>query len=77
MSESGWPGLTIMDQGPGIPREDRERVVQRFVRLPGQETGGAGLGLSIVARIAELHGAGLQIDDRPQGGLAVRVDFPS
>jgi len=71
------PGLAVMDQGPGIPAEDRERVVQRFVRLLGQDAGGAGLGLSIAARIAELHGARLLIDDRPQGGLAVRVDFPS
>lgn len=71
------PGLAVMDQGPGIPPEERERVVQRFVRLPGQDARGAGLGLSIVARIAELHGARLWIDDRPQGGLVVRVDFPS
>jgi two-component system sensor histidine kinase QseC len=77
------PGLVVMDQGPGIPTEARERVVQRFVRLPGQDACGAGLGLSIVARIAELHGARLLIDDwsqgddRPQGGLAVRVVFPS
>lgn len=71
------PGLAVMDQGPGIPAEDRERVVQRFVRLLGQDAGGAGLGLSIAARIAELHGTRLLIDARPQGGLAVRVDFPS
>ncbi len=69
------PGLAVMDQGPGIPPGDRERVVQRFVRLPGQDASGAGLGLSIVARIAELHGARLSLEDRPQGGLVVRVDF--
>jgi signal transduction histidine kinase len=73
--------LTVSDDGPGIPPDQREQVLQRFHRLAGQEIQGSGLGLSIVARIAELHGARLSLGDglpNPQGsqGLCVRVDFP-
>lgn len=72
--------LTVSDSGPGIPPQARRQVLRRFQRLAGQDTEGSGLGLSIVARIAELHGARLELDDglvREQGrGLAVRVAFP-
>lgn len=68
--------LRVIDQGPGISSAERERVLQRFVRLPGNQASGAGLGLSIVARIAELHGARLCLDEAPRGGLVVTVTFP-
>jgi two-component system sensor histidine kinase QseC len=55
--------LMVSDSGPGIPAEQRAQVLQRFHRLAGQETEGSGLGLSIVARIAELHGARLELAD--------------
>lgn len=66
--------LTVSDSGPGIPAEQRTAVLQRFHRLADQETEGSGLGLSIVARIAELHGASLELDDGiGNAGLAVRL----
>ncbi|MDK9725615.1 MAG: ATP-binding protein [Sterolibacteriaceae bacterium MAG5] len=68
--------LTVVDSGPGIPAAERERMLERFSRLAGQEIDGSGLGLSIVRRIAELHGARLTLGDAPGGGLAVSVDFP-
>ncbi len=69
--------LTISDSGPGIPPAERENVMRRFHRLAGQETEGSGLGLSIVARIAELHGAQLVLRDADAGrGLSVQVVFP-
>jgi two-component system sensor histidine kinase QseC len=68
--------LTITDQGPGIPAGERDKVGQRFYRVLGTEEYGSGLGLSIVKRIAELHGAGIDLGDGEQGkGLAVAVRF--
>ena len=68
--------LTVTDQGPGIPAGERDKVGQRFYRALGTEEYGSGLGLSIVKRIAELHGANLVLEDGPQGrGLSVTVRF--
>lgn len=68
--------LTVTDTGPGIPAHERAPVFHRFYRLAGQETQGSGLGLSIVARIAELHGAQLELADGESGDdLLVRVRF--
>lgn len=73
-----WVELTVADTGPGIPPELRARAVERFYRVAGQQLEGSGLGLSIVARIAEIHGATLALEDAPgQGGLLVRLRLPS
>lgn len=72
-SEAGV-SLVVSDSGPGIPADERENALRRFHRLAGQEAEGSGLGLSIVARIAELHGASLELDDGIGNvGLAVRL----
>ncbi|QDX81314.1 hypothetical protein B9N43_08705 [Denitratisoma sp. DHT3] len=72
----GVAALAVVDQGPGIPAEERAQVLDRFYRIAGSGESGSGLGLSIVARIAELHGARLALADGPAGrGLAVRVSF--
>lgn len=68
--------LTVSDAGPGIPADERSKVGQRFYRILGSEEFGSGLGLSIVKRIAELHGASLSLRDGAQGkGLEVAVRF--
>lgn len=68
--------LTVSDSGPGIPAAQRADALRRLHRLAGQDIEGSGLGLSIVARIAELHGATLELADGiGQPGLAVRVVF--
>ena len=75
----GERGVTLLvsDSGPGIPAVERENALRRFHRLAGQETEGSGLGLSIVARIAELHGARLELaDGLGAPGLSVRLFFP-
>ncbi|PKL96624.1 MAG: two-component sensor histidine kinase, partial [Gammaproteobacteria bacterium HGW-Gammaproteobacteria-9] len=66
--------LAVDDSGPGISAELRPQLFERFFRLGGGQ--GAGLGLSIVARIAELHGANVELLDSPLGGLRVLVQLP-
>ncbi|TXT17335.1 MAG: two-component system OmpR family sensor histidine kinase QseC, partial [bacterium] len=76
MTDAG-ASLVVGDDGPGIPEGERDAALLRFHRLAGQEVEGSGLGLSIVARIAELHAARLTLGDGPAGkGLTVRVLFP-
>lgn len=68
--------MLVADSGPGIPPARREEALRRLHRLAGQDIEGSGLGLSIVARIAELHGATLELADGiGQPGLSVRVTF--
>jgi two-component system, OmpR family, sensor histidine kinase QseC len=68
--------LRILDSGPGIPAAQRTNALRRFHRLAGQDTEGSGLGLSIAARIAELHDARLIFTDGLGGqGLGVELSF--
>ena len=78
--DAGHAVLTVADTGPGIPAIDRERVFDRFYRgaNAGPEQTGSGLGLSIVKRIADAHGALVTLDAESDGrGLVVRVRFPA
>jgi hypothetical protein len=72
--------VSVLDDGPGIPPADRDRVMERFVRLESaRSTPGAGLGLALVAAVARLHGGGLHLRDglgaggRPGLGAALVV----
>ena len=68
--------LRVSDTGPGIPESERERVLERFVRLQNsRNTPGNGLGLSLVRAVAILHNAQLQLGDA-QPGLLVTLRFP-
>lgn len=69
--------LTVEDSGPGIPPEERERVFDRFYRVPGSDAAGSGLGLAIIKSIAQQHGATLALGESARlGGLEVTVTFP-
>ncbi|MFQ5627102.1 MAG: sensor histidine kinase, partial [Methyloligellaceae bacterium] len=64
--------LIVSDSGPGIPEKDRERVLKRFVRLEeSRSRPGSGLGLSLVAAVARLHGGEVRLDDNKPGLRAV------
>lgn len=72
----GAPLLSIEDQGPGIPAALREKVFERFYRIPGQLPSGSGLGLAIAERAAARNGARIALRDGPGGcGLRVEVRF--
>lgn len=71
--------LVIEDEGPGIPAEERERVFEPFHRLEtsrNRDSGGTGLGLTIVRRLVERHGGSIELGTSRRGGLAVRVALP-
>jgi two-component system, OmpR family, sensor histidine kinase TctE len=69
--------IAVEDTGPGIPENERERVRQRFYRLPNSPGHGSGLGLAIVDEIAHLYDASLSIESGPHGvGTIVLVQFP-
>jgi two-component system, OmpR family, sensor histidine kinase TctE len=70
--QSGRPYLAVEDNGPGIPEAERQRVRQRFYRLPNSPGHGSGLGLAIVDEIAQLYGASLIIGPGA-GGLGTKV----
>lgn len=72
--------LDVVDDGPGIPEDDRERVLERFVRLDSSRergTGGTGLGLAITRQIAREHGGDVQVRPQSAGrGAHLRLILP-
>jgi signal transduction histidine kinase len=69
--------LTVADRGPGIEPADRARVLDRFVRLEGSRSRpGSGLGLSLAAAVARMHGGAVELEDN-QPGLRVRLTLPA
>jgi signal transduction histidine kinase len=71
--------LIVDDEGPGIPDAERERVFEPFVRLEASrssETGGTGLGLTLVKAIAQGHGGAIRLENRPDGGLRAILCLP-
>ncbi|MFQ5765409.1 MAG: sensor histidine kinase [Rhodospirillales bacterium] len=69
------PSVKVTDKGPGIPTEMREAIFDPFLRSD-RRGGGAGLGLSIVRRAAEVHDATIEIGDTPGGGSIFTISFP-
>ena len=69
--------IAVRDDGPGVDEASRARLSERFFRVLGQGQQGSGLGLSIVRRIAELHGIDMRFGEGLDGrGLGVTLDFP-
>ena len=71
--------LQVEDNGPGIPENERELVLQPFYRALGTNVDGSGLGLAIVHEIAQQHGAVVMMEDAhpesPRRGLRVAIRF--
>jgi two-component system OmpR family sensor kinase len=74
----GGAELVVEDSGPGIAEEERDRVFDRFYRVPGGDAPGSGLGLAIVKAVAERHHARIELGRSQRlGGLRVAVRFPA
>jgi signal transduction histidine kinase len=67
--------VTVGDRGPGIPKEERERVFEPFERGDG-EGKGTGLGLAIAKAVVQAHGGRIWAQDMPGGGAAVTFELP-
>lgn len=68
VAAASGPEIAVADRGPGIPPEDRARALKRFVRLDqSRSQPGTGLGLSLVAAVARLHGGGVRLEDNAPG----------
>jgi signal transduction histidine kinase len=75
--EDGRAVARVSDDGPGVPREEHERLFRRLYRREASRTQpGYGLGLSLAAAVAELHGAAIHIRDGAGPGLSVEIAFP-
>jgi two-component system osmolarity sensor histidine kinase EnvZ len=70
--------VSVLDNGPGIPEKQKSRLLRPFERLDTarSNTKGSGLGLAICDRIAKLHKGKLELINRPEGGLEVRLTLP-
>jgi len=76
-ARDGESVLEVEDDGPGIPEAEREKVFERFYRVPATAGEGCGLGLSIVAEIAERHHGRIDLTVPPRGrGTLIRAVFP-
>jgi signal transduction histidine kinase len=72
--------VRVEDRGPGIPREERERVFEPFYRGPAAERNkapGSGLGLSLVQHVVRAHGGSVRVEARDGGGAALVVELPT
>jgi signal transduction histidine kinase len=73
----GGTEIVVLDQGPGIPQQDRGRATERFFRgETARSTPGAGMGLALVQAVAQLHGGALALDDA-QPGLRATLSIPA
>lgn len=71
------PTMSVTDNGPGVPADQRERIFEPFVRLPPSPRGGTGLGLAIVRRTVESHGGTVTCDPSPTGGARFTMRLPA
>jgi signal transduction histidine kinase len=71
------PTMSVSDNGPGVPADQRERIFEPFVRLPRSPRGGTGLGLAIVRRTIESHGGTITCDRSPAGGARFTLRLPA
>jgi signal transduction histidine kinase len=71
------PVMSVTDNGPGVPVDQRERIFEPFVRLPQSPRGGTGLGLAIVRRTIEAHGGTITCDPSATGGARFTLRLPA
>ena len=65
--------VRVLDDGPGVPEADRESIFRRFWRRDRADGESRGLGLAIVARVAEAHDGSVTVEDRPGGGVGLHA----
>lgn len=79
-AENGWVVLSVLDNGPGVPRRERRRIFERFYRIDdllSRQVGGSGLGLAIVRHVAQAHGGRVRVANREEGGAVFSILLPA
>jgi signal transduction histidine kinase len=71
--QAGVLRIEVSDQGPGVPREYQQAIFDKYVRVPGATSGGAGLGLFISREIVHAHGGEIGVDSEPSHGATFWV----
>jgi two-component system sensor histidine kinase SenX3 len=77
--ENGHARIHVIDQGIGIAPEEQQRIFESFYRAPtaeNQQIPGTGLGLTIVAHIAQAHGGRVEVESRPGSGSSFTIHLP-
>ncbi|EGK11645.1 sensor histidine kinase VicK [Desmospora sp. 8437] len=72
--------LTVRDTGEGIPQEELQRVFERFYRVDrsrNRQSGGSGIGLTIVKKLVESHSGSIQIESKPGMGTCIYIHLPN
>jgi two-component system OmpR family sensor kinase len=78
--QNGHAEIDVIDHGPGVPLEQRDRIFERFHRadpLRSRDQGGSGLGLSIASAVVTAHGGRISVADTPGGGATFRIELPA
>jgi len=78
--EDGRVALSVMDNGPGVPRREHRRIFDRFYRIDdrlSRQVGGSGLGLAIVRHVAQAHGGRVHVSNRAEGGAKFTILLPA
>ncbi len=75
ISLDGKPSISVRDQGPGIPDDQKEHLFKRFWRAERNKGQGSGLGLSIVKEAVRIHNAKIEVSNHPEGGAVFTVTF--
>lgn len=75
--QGAYQRISVTDQGSGIPEKEREKIFERFYRVPGTQKPGVGLGLFIVRKVAQIHGGHVAVDDTYTDGTRFLVHLPS
>jgi signal transduction histidine kinase len=78
--EPGWAGFSVVDQGPGVARAERDKTFQRFYQIDrsrSKSRPGSGLGLAIVKHIVQLHGGSVYVEGEPGLGSTFAVRLPA
>lgn len=80
ITQNGTAQLSVIDHGPGLPAGDREKIFEPFYRADisrSRDSGGAGLGLSIVSAVVAAHGGRVKVKDTAGGGATFEVELPT
>ena len=76
-AQDGMLTISVLDDGPGLPRHALPFIFDKFYRAPSARPGGTGLGLAIVKGLVEAQGGHVEAANRPEGGAVFHIRLPT